>query len=235
MHPREWNRDVQFRGRVRVQIKQDDGSFCQEKFSSRKSHSAVLAEPFNFCCVTFKCLSTENPSTEDTSAAATCDLMGLPWSTQRPVSVWVPLPDWKIRFVMSRSVVSGCVRHVTRCEHQSYPVYRDDDDSLSVTMSFFLKAQIRKWFKTSVYQRLIVASQLFCVWPTLSVYTHVLWLYKVKFWDVTVVKTDLHMSLLSCWQKTPPEATKKFKRQDSLYYDTCDEVSCCVLSVRTWM
>lgn len=36
MHPREWNRDVQFRGRVRVQLKQTDGSFCQDKFSSRE-------------------------------------------------------------------------------------------------------------------------------------------------------------------------------------------------------
>ncbi|XP_023251650.1 signal recognition particle 19 kDa protein-like [Seriola lalandi dorsalis] len=43
MHPREWNRDVQFRGRVRVQLKQEDGSFCQEKFGSRKfyTHSAL--------------------------------------------------------------------------------------------------------------------------------------------------------------------------------------------------
>uniref|UniRef100_A0A3B5LZK5 Signal recognition particle 19 kDa protein n=1 Tax=Xiphophorus couchianus TaxID=32473 RepID=A0A3B5LZK5_9TELE len=36
MHPREWNRDVQFRGRVRVQLKQTDGSLCQDKFRSRK-------------------------------------------------------------------------------------------------------------------------------------------------------------------------------------------------------
>ncbi|XP_053360681.1 signal recognition particle 19 kDa protein isoform X2 [Clarias gariepinus] len=35
LYPREWNRDVQFRGRVRVQIKQEDGSLCQEKFTSR--------------------------------------------------------------------------------------------------------------------------------------------------------------------------------------------------------
>ncbi|KAF5905320.1 signal recognition particle 19 kDa protein, partial [Clarias magur] len=34
LYPREWNRDVQFRGRVRVQIKQEDGSLCQEKFTS---------------------------------------------------------------------------------------------------------------------------------------------------------------------------------------------------------
>uniref|UniRef100_A0A3Q3NKY2 Signal recognition particle 19 kDa protein n=1 Tax=Labrus bergylta TaxID=56723 RepID=A0A3Q3NKY2_9LABR len=37
MHPREWNRDVAFRGRVRVQVKQADGNLCQEKFTSRKS------------------------------------------------------------------------------------------------------------------------------------------------------------------------------------------------------
>lgn len=36
IHPREWNRDGQFKGRVRVQIKQADGSPCQEKFSSRE-------------------------------------------------------------------------------------------------------------------------------------------------------------------------------------------------------
>lgn len=44
MHPREWNRDVQFRGRVRVQVKQADGSFCQEKFTSRESLSLIRAE-----------------------------------------------------------------------------------------------------------------------------------------------------------------------------------------------
>ncbi|XP_062399661.1 signal recognition particle 19 kDa protein [Sardina pilchardus] len=44
MHPREWNRDVQFRGRVRVQIKEEDGSICQEKFSSRKDVMVYVAE-----------------------------------------------------------------------------------------------------------------------------------------------------------------------------------------------
>ncbi|KAL2092873.1 hypothetical protein ACEWY4_012671 [Coilia grayii] len=44
MHPREWNRDVQFRGRVRVQIKQEDGNPCQEKFSSRKEVMFYVAE-----------------------------------------------------------------------------------------------------------------------------------------------------------------------------------------------
>uniref|UniRef100_A0A3B4ZKJ2 Signal recognition particle 19 kDa protein n=1 Tax=Stegastes partitus TaxID=144197 RepID=A0A3B4ZKJ2_9TELE len=44
MHPREWNRDVQFRGRVRVQMKQADGSFCQEKFASRKDVMFYVAE-----------------------------------------------------------------------------------------------------------------------------------------------------------------------------------------------
>ncbi|XP_029986196.1 signal recognition particle 19 kDa protein isoform X1 [Sphaeramia orbicularis] len=38
MHPREWNRDVQFRGRVRVQIKEADGTPCQDKFTSRSPH-----------------------------------------------------------------------------------------------------------------------------------------------------------------------------------------------------
>ncbi|XP_029365557.1 signal recognition particle 19 kDa protein isoform X1 [Echeneis naucrates] len=44
MHPREWNRDVQFRGRVRVQLKQEDGKLCQEKFSSRKAVMIYVAE-----------------------------------------------------------------------------------------------------------------------------------------------------------------------------------------------
>ncbi|XP_053360685.1 signal recognition particle 19 kDa protein isoform X5 [Clarias gariepinus] len=42
LYPREWNRDVQFRGRVRVQIKQEDGSLCQEKFTSSKKRCYVL-------------------------------------------------------------------------------------------------------------------------------------------------------------------------------------------------
>jgi len=44
MHPKEWNRDVQFRGRVRVQLKQEDGDFCQDKFSSRKDVMFYVAE-----------------------------------------------------------------------------------------------------------------------------------------------------------------------------------------------
>ncbi|XP_060943107.1 signal recognition particle 19 kDa protein [Limanda limanda] len=44
MHPREWNRDVQFRGRVRVQLKQEDGCLCQDKFSSRKDVMFYVAE-----------------------------------------------------------------------------------------------------------------------------------------------------------------------------------------------
>ncbi|XP_054630015.1 signal recognition particle 19 kDa protein [Dunckerocampus dactyliophorus] len=44
MHPREWNRDVQFRGRVRVQLKQEDGSLCVNKFTSRKDIMFYVAE-----------------------------------------------------------------------------------------------------------------------------------------------------------------------------------------------
>ncbi|XP_075881727.1 signal recognition particle 19 kDa protein [Nelusetta ayraudi] len=44
MHPREWNRDAQFRGRVRVQLKQTDGSLCLEKFTSRKDVMFYVAE-----------------------------------------------------------------------------------------------------------------------------------------------------------------------------------------------
>ncbi|CAN9512815.1 unnamed protein product [Ophioblennius macclurei] len=44
MHPREWNREVQFRGRVRVQMRQTDGTLCQDKFSSRKDVMLYVAE-----------------------------------------------------------------------------------------------------------------------------------------------------------------------------------------------
>ncbi|XP_038559313.1 signal recognition particle 19 kDa protein [Micropterus salmoides] len=44
LHPRELNRDVQFRGRIRVQVKEADGSFCQDKFSSRKDVMMYVAE-----------------------------------------------------------------------------------------------------------------------------------------------------------------------------------------------
>ncbi|XP_053360682.1 signal recognition particle 19 kDa protein isoform X3 [Clarias gariepinus] len=46
LYPREWNRDVQFRGRVRVQIKQEDGSLCQEKFTSRQTCGGCQLEEF---------------------------------------------------------------------------------------------------------------------------------------------------------------------------------------------
>ncbi|MGH0180685.1 UNVERIFIED_CONTAM: hypothetical protein FKN15_019542, partial [Acipenser sinensis] len=36
LYPREWNRDVQFRGRIRVQLKKEDGSLYLEQFSSRE-------------------------------------------------------------------------------------------------------------------------------------------------------------------------------------------------------
>uniref|UniRef100_A0A6Q2ZDC4 Signal recognition particle 19 kDa protein n=1 Tax=Esox lucius TaxID=8010 RepID=A0A6Q2ZDC4_ESOLU len=44
MYPREWNRDVQFRGRVRVQLKQDDGTLYNDKFPSRKDVMFYVAE-----------------------------------------------------------------------------------------------------------------------------------------------------------------------------------------------
>ncbi|KAL1268945.1 hypothetical protein QQF64_031234 [Cirrhinus molitorella] len=44
MYSREWNRDVQFRGRVRIQLKLEDGSLCQEKFTSRKDVMFYVAE-----------------------------------------------------------------------------------------------------------------------------------------------------------------------------------------------
>jgi hypothetical protein len=36
MYSREWNRDVTFGGRVRVQLKQEDGTLCSDKFASRE-------------------------------------------------------------------------------------------------------------------------------------------------------------------------------------------------------
>ncbi|XP_036163952.1 signal recognition particle 19 kDa protein isoform X4 [Myotis myotis] len=36
MYSREWNRDAQYRGRVRVQLKQEDGSLCLVQFPSQK-------------------------------------------------------------------------------------------------------------------------------------------------------------------------------------------------------
>lgn len=44
MFPREWNRDVQFRGRVRVQLKREDGSLCLGEFPTRKSVMLYAAE-----------------------------------------------------------------------------------------------------------------------------------------------------------------------------------------------
>ncbi|XP_028911734.1 signal recognition particle 19 kDa protein isoform X2 [Ornithorhynchus anatinus] len=34
MYSREWNRDMQYRGRVRIQLKRDDGSLCFPQFPS---------------------------------------------------------------------------------------------------------------------------------------------------------------------------------------------------------
>uniref|UniRef100_A0A5F5PZJ8 Signal recognition particle 19 kDa protein n=4 Tax=Equus TaxID=9789 RepID=A0A5F5PZJ8_HORSE len=44
MYSREWNRDAQYRGRVRVQLKQEDGSLCLVQFPSRKSVMLYVAE-----------------------------------------------------------------------------------------------------------------------------------------------------------------------------------------------
>lgn len=44
MYSREWNRDVTFRGRVRVQLKQEDGTLCSDKFASRKDVMIYCAE-----------------------------------------------------------------------------------------------------------------------------------------------------------------------------------------------
>ncbi|XP_050769501.1 signal recognition particle 19 kDa protein isoform X2 [Gymnogyps californianus] len=44
MYPREWNRDMQYRGRVRIQLKQDDGNPCLPQFPTRKSVMLYAAE-----------------------------------------------------------------------------------------------------------------------------------------------------------------------------------------------
>ncbi|KAM4709116.1 signal recognition particle 19 kDa protein isoform 1-T2 [Discoglossus pictus] len=44
MYTREWNRDVQFRGRVRVQLKNEDGSPCLAQFPTRKAVMLHVAE-----------------------------------------------------------------------------------------------------------------------------------------------------------------------------------------------
>uniref|UniRef100_A0A8C7F1H9 Signal recognition particle 19 kDa protein n=1 Tax=Oncorhynchus kisutch TaxID=8019 RepID=A0A8C7F1H9_ONCKI len=44
MYSREWNRDVTFGGRVRVQLKQEDGTLCPDKFASRKYVMIYCAE-----------------------------------------------------------------------------------------------------------------------------------------------------------------------------------------------
>ncbi|CAO2602856.1 Signal recognition particle 19 kDa protein [Lemmus lemmus] len=44
MYCREWNRGVQYRGRVRVQLKQEDGSLCLVQFPSCKSVMLYVAE-----------------------------------------------------------------------------------------------------------------------------------------------------------------------------------------------
>ncbi|OCT98538.1 signal recognition particle 19 kDa protein [Xenopus laevis] len=44
MYTREWNRDAQFRGRVRVQLRNEDGTTCVEKLSSRKAVMLRVAE-----------------------------------------------------------------------------------------------------------------------------------------------------------------------------------------------
>lgn len=51
MYPRDPNRDYQFQGRVRVQMKNDDGTFCNENFTSRKPNLIIFI--FNLtqiCC-----------------------------------------------------------------------------------------------------------------------------------------------------------------------------------------
>ncbi|KAG9487935.1 signal recognition particle 19 kDa protein [Eleutherodactylus coqui] len=44
MYTREWNRDVQYRGRVRVQLRNEDGSPCVDKLPSRKAVMLRVAE-----------------------------------------------------------------------------------------------------------------------------------------------------------------------------------------------
>uniref|UniRef100_A0A4W5M105 Signal recognition particle 19 kDa protein n=1 Tax=Hucho hucho TaxID=62062 RepID=A0A4W5M105_9TELE len=42
MYSRELNRDVMFRGRVRVQLKQEDGTLCSDKFASLECKDVMM-------------------------------------------------------------------------------------------------------------------------------------------------------------------------------------------------
>lgn len=42
MHPRDQVREPNFQGRIRVQLKNDDGTFCDEKFQTRKFIDILL-------------------------------------------------------------------------------------------------------------------------------------------------------------------------------------------------
>ncbi|XP_028604279.1 signal recognition particle 19 kDa protein [Podarcis muralis] len=44
MYPREWNRDAQYRGRVRIELKTEDGKLCQPQFPTRKAVMLYAAE-----------------------------------------------------------------------------------------------------------------------------------------------------------------------------------------------
>uniref|UniRef100_A0A2K5DTH7 Signal recognition particle 19 kDa protein n=1 Tax=Aotus nancymaae TaxID=37293 RepID=A0A2K5DTH7_AOTNA len=44
MYSREWTRDVQYRGRVQIQLKQEDGSLCLVQFPCCKSVMWYAAE-----------------------------------------------------------------------------------------------------------------------------------------------------------------------------------------------
>ncbi|KAI6182341.1 hypothetical protein M3Y97_00369800 [Aphelenchoides bicaudatus] len=44
MHPRDQIREPNFQGRIRVQLKNDDGSFCNEDFQTRKRLLLYTAE-----------------------------------------------------------------------------------------------------------------------------------------------------------------------------------------------
>ncbi|XP_068559155.1 signal recognition particle 19 kDa protein isoform X2 [Cebidichthys violaceus] len=68
MHPREWNRDVQFRGRVRVQVKQEDGSFCLDKFTSRREVMLFTGTSL----VNVSLSKTLNPNIAPVAASTVC-------------------------------------------------------------------------------------------------------------------------------------------------------------------
>ncbi|XP_006007938.1 signal recognition particle 19 kDa protein [Latimeria chalumnae] len=64
LYPREWNRDAQYRGRVRVQLKKEDGSLCLQQFPSRKAVMLYAAEMIPKLKIRTQKMGGGDPSTQ---------------------------------------------------------------------------------------------------------------------------------------------------------------------------